>query len=267
LDKTWCILALFVLFVLFVNCTPPSPKVKPDTKNPPPVNNPSSNGGKVTGRYSSHEDSIGVPGLIKNLDLVSINQSNPEIFVNLAYASSNNFMHEVLYHKWKEAYLQKPVALMLNKAQDRLTLLKPGLHLLVYDAARPLSVQQNMWDALDTIPVKERIKFVSSPGGKSLHNLGCAVDLTVCDSEGIPLDMGAGYDDMRLIAYPKYEAKYLADGSLTKDQLANRTLLRSVMRYAGFSGIPTEWWHFNAYSKKEALRRFQVIETEESINQ
>jgi D-alanyl-D-alanine dipeptidase len=39
------------------------------------------------------------------------------------------------------------------------------------------------------------------------------------------------------------------------------------MRYAGFSGIPTEWWHFNAYSKKEALERFQVIETEEAINQ
>ena len=69
-------------------------------------------GGKVTGSCSSDGDSIGVPGLKKNIDLVSINQSNPEIFVNLAYASSNNFMHEVLYHKWKEAYLQKPVALM-----------------------------------------------------------------------------------------------------------------------------------------------------------
>ena len=254
MDKTWCILALFVLFV---NCTPPSSKGKSDTKNSPPVNNPPTNGG----------DCIGVPTIKKSLDLVSINQTNPAIFVSLAYASSDNFMHEVLYHKWKEAYLQKPVALMLDKAQVRLTFLKPGLHLLVYDAARPLSVQQNMWDALDTIPVKERVKFVSSPRGKSLHNLGCAVDLTVCDSEGIPLDMGAGYDDMRLIAYPMYEAKYLADGSLTKDQLANRKLLRSVMRYAGFSGIPTEWWHFNAYSKKEALRRFQVIETEESINQ
>jgi D-alanyl-D-alanine dipeptidase len=124
-----------------------------------------------------------------------------------------------------------------------------------------------MWNALDSIPVKERVKFVSSPGGKSLHNLGCAVDLTICDAKGIPLDMGAGFDDMRLIAYPMHEAKYLAEGTLTKDQLANRKLLRSVMRYAGFTGIPTEWWHFNAYSKKEALERFQVIETEESINQ
>lgn len=241
--------------VLFVRCTPPTDIS--DTKNSPTVNNPPANGG----------DCIGAPRIERSLDLVSINQTNPEIFVKLAYASSDNFMHEVLYHKWKEAYLQKPVALMLNKAQDRLTFLKPGLHLLVYDAARPLSVQQNMWDALDTIPVKERVKFVSSPRGKSLHNLGCAVDLTLCDDKVIPLDMGAGFDDMRLIAYPIHEAKYLADGSLTKDQLANRTLLRSVMRYAGFSGIPTEWWHFNAYSKKEALRRFQVIETEESINQ
>ena len=152
---------------LVVRCSPPTDIS--DTKNPPPVDNPSSNGG----------DCIGVPTIKKELDLVSINQTNPEIFVSLAYASSDNFMHEVLYLKWKEAYLQKPVALMLNKAQDRLTILKPGLHLLVYDAARPLSVQRYMWNALDSIPVKERVKFVSSPGGKSMHNLGCAVDLTL----------------------------------------------------------------------------------------
>jgi D-alanyl-D-alanine dipeptidase len=251
LGKTLCILALIAIFV---NCS--HPKGNSDTKNPPPLDNPTSNGG----------DCIGVP-IEKEVDLVSINRTNPEIFVSLAYARSDNFMHEVLYLKWKEAYLQKPVALMLNKAQDRLTFLKPGLHLLIYDAARPLSVQQHMWNALDSIPVKERVKFVSSPRGKSLHNLGCAVDLTICDAKGIPLDMGAGFDDMRLIAYPMYEAKYLAEGELTKDQLANRKMLRSVMRYAGFSGIPTEWWHFNAYSKKEALERFQVIETEETINQ
>lgn len=237
-----------------MGCSPPADIS--DSKNPSSDHS-ESNGG----------DCIGEPRMKKNLDLVSINQSNPEIFVNLAYASADNFMHEVLYHTWKEAYLQKPVAFMLNKAQDRLTILKPGLHLLVYDAARPLSVQQNMWNALDTIPVKERVKFVSSPKGKSLHNLGCAVDLTLCDDKGIPLDMGAGFDDMRLIAYPMHEAKFLAEGALTKDQLANRILLRRVMRYAGFTGIPTEWWHFNAYSKKEALERFQVIETEESINQ
>lgn len=251
MGRTLCILALIAIFV---NCS--HPKGHSDTKNPPPLDNPTSNGG----------DCIGV-SIEKEVDLVSINQTNPEIFVSLAYARSDNFMHEVLYLKWKEAYLQKPVALMLNKAQERLTFLKPGLHLLVYDAARPLSVQQHMWDALDSIPVKERVKFVSSPRGKSLHNLGCAVDLTICDAKGIPLDMGAGFDDMRLIAYPMYEAKYLAEGVLTKDQLANRKMLRSVMRFAGFSGIPTEWWHFNAYSKKEALERFQVIETEETITQ
>jgi len=251
LGRTLCILALIALFI---NCS--HPKGNSDTKNPPPLENAPSNGG----------DSIEVP-IEKEVDLVSINQTNPEIFVSLAYASSDNFMHEVLYLKWKEAYLQKPVALMLDKAQDRLTFLKPGLHLLVYDAARPLSVQQHMWNALDSIPVKERVKFVSSPRSKSLHNLGCAVDLTICDTKGIPLDMGAGFDDMRLIAYPMYEAKYLAEGALTNDQLSNRKMLRSVMRYAGFSGIPTEWWHFNAYSKKEALERFQVIETEETITQ
>ena len=148
---------------------------------------------------------------------------------------------------------------MLNKAQERLTFLKPGLHLLVYDAARPLSVQQHMWNALDSIPVKERVKFVSSPRGKSLHNLGCAVDLTICDAKGIPLDMGAGFDDIRLIAYPMHEAKFLADGSLTMQHVENRKLLRRVMRYAGFTGIPTEWWHFNAYSRRSAQNKFKIL--------
>lgn len=203
----------------------------------------------------------------KKHDLISINQHYPEIKVELKYATNDNFMKQVLYTIWKDAYVQKSVGQKLLRAQNRLTALKPGYHLLVYDAARPLSVQVLMWNGLDTMPVKERMKFVSPPSSRSLHNFACALDLTICDENGVPLDMGAGFDDPRKIAYPSMEAKFLSEGKLTETHIANRKLLRKVMSFGGFSGISTEWWHFNAYSKKEAMSKFAVIETEESINQ
>lgn len=201
------------------------------------------------------------------ITLFSINDSLPEIRVDLKYATSDNFTKKVLYFSWKKAYVQNEVALKLKKAQSKLNELSPGAHLLIYDAARPLSVQIMMWNALDSIPVSRRTKFLSPPGSRSLHNYACAVDITICDSLNVPLDMGAGYDDPRTIAYPSMETYFLEKGELTKQHISNRKLLRTVMNYSGFKGISTEWWHFNAFQKKEAVARFPLIESESSINQ
>jgi len=171
-------------------------------------------------------------------------------------------MKKVLYFKFTNAYLQKDVAERLAKVQVMLSELKPGYHLLIYDAVRPVSVQQRMWDALDTISIRERGKFVSNPANKSLHNYGAAVDLTIADNFGKAIDMGAGYDDIREIAYPSLEAKYLKSGELTKEQVENRKLLRKVMHSQGFRNIQTEWWHFNACSRGAAKAKYTVL-TEE----
>jgi zinc D-Ala-D-Ala dipeptidase len=74
--------------------------------------------------------------------------------------------------------------------------------------------------------------------------------------------MGANFDDIRKIAYPSLEAHFLSTGELTKDQIANRVLLRKVMQSQGFRNIPTEWWHFNACSRKEAKLKYVSLETE-----
>jgi D-alanyl-D-alanine dipeptidase len=171
-------------------------------------------------------------------------------------------MKIVLYEKLDRAFLQQEVAARLSNCQDYLTKLNPTLHLLVYDAARPESVQWKMWNALDSIPAKERGKFISNPKHKSLHNFGAAVDLTICDSKGIALDMGAGFDDIREIAYPSLEAKFLASGELTKLQVENRNLLRQVMRHQKFRNLPTEWWHFNACTRAEASLIYQSVKEE-----
>jgi D-alanyl-D-alanine dipeptidase len=195
-------------------------------------------------------------------NIVAVSQYCPGVKVDLKYATADNFMKQVLYTTWKDAYLQKEVADQLNVAQGNLKKTHPTYSLLVYDAARPVSIQQKMWKALDTIPVKQRVKFVSNPNNRSLHNYGCAVDLTIADENGIPLDMGAGYDDIRSIAYPSMESYYLKTGALSSFQVENRRLLRKVMFGAGFTNISTEWWHFNACSRKFAASHYQAILTE-----
>jgi D-alanyl-D-alanine dipeptidase len=130
---------------------------------------------------------------------------------------------------------------------------------LVYDGVRPLSVQKAMWEALDSIPPKQRSKFVSNPANGSVHNYGAAVDLTICDINGKPLDMGAGYDDIREIAYPSKEQFFLSKGLLTEKHIKNRQILRKVMNYQHFKNIPSEWWHFNACSRNEAKKKYKIV--------
>lgn len=195
-------------------------------------------------------------------DLVDVQTIDPSIQVELKYTTTDNFMKRVLYQHIKHAYLQKDVAERLAMCQQDLKAIHPNYSLLIYDAVRPVSVQQAMWNALDTIPVAERGKFVSNPRNKSMHNFGAAVDITIVDQNGKPLDMGAGYDDMRKIAYPSMEWKFIASGELSAKHIANRKLLRKILSGRGFRNIPTEWWHFNACSKGTAFGKYAILLTE-----
>ena len=194
-----------------------------------------------------------------SLGLIDVQTLNSDIWVDLKYSTTDNFMRTNVYGNLKKAYLQKLPAEMLDKAQKLLTAKDSNLHLLVYDAVRPVWVQWKMWNLLDTIPVSKRVNFVSNPKNKSVHNFGAAVDLTICNQFGEPLDMGAGFDDIREIAYPSKENYYLSKGLLTQDHINNRKLLREVMKQAGFRNLETEWWHFNAMSRDEAKRKYQAV--------
>ncbi len=191
--------------------------------------------------------------------LIDVQQINAAIQIDLKYTTTDNFLRERLYTSLQKAYLQKDVALRLSEVQKELSRQYPGYQLLIYDAVRPVSVQEKMWKALDSLPIKERIKFVSNPKNLSLHNLGAAIDLTILDANGEALDMGAGFDDIRKIAYPSLEDSFLKVGQLTPLQVQNRQILRSAMLRQGFRQLPTEWWHFNACSREEAKRKYKVL--------
>jgi D-alanyl-D-alanine dipeptidase len=238
------------IFILFFSCSDviPSKKVEAKTNKIP----------KPTIEAIPSEK-LKDTTFLSHYNLVDVQSLNKDIFVELKYATSDNFMGIVLYDRLKNAYLQKDVAERLSKVQDYLSELKPGFHLLIYDALRPVSVQQKMWDALDSLPPAQRGKFVSNPKNRSLHNLGAAVDLTIVNQNGEPLDMGARYDDIRQIAYPSKEKQFLAEGKLSAVHIENRDLLRKVMKSQKFRQLQTEWWHFNACSRDEGLLKYKVL--------
>jgi D-alanyl-D-alanine dipeptidase len=191
--------------------------------------------------------------------LVDIQKTIPGILIDLRYSDTNNFMHIDVYGDLERIYLQPDVAEKLKVAQEYLQSQDSNLTLLVFDGVRPRSVQQIMWDTVD-IPINERGKFVSNPKNGSLHNYGAAVDVTIAKLNGEELDMGTPYDDASKLSYPAMEAAYLQKGELTKEQIANRKLLRAVLSKSGFWNIQTEWWHFNSCNREQAKGKYEIVE-------
>ena len=210
----------------------------------------------------SANSSVNIDSVLLLNNLVDVHSLNSIIWFDLKYTTTDNFMGIKLYDRINKPYLQKDVAERLSKCQEYLSSIDTSLHLFIYDAVRPVSTQWKIWNALDTIPIKERSKYASNPISKSLHNFGAAIDLTICNFKKVPLDMGAEFDEFRKIAYPSMENYYLSTGKLTLKQLENRKLLRKVMRSQAFRNLPTEWWHFNACSRKDALLKYDALETE-----
>jgi D-alanyl-D-alanine dipeptidase len=131
--------------------------------------------------------------------------------------------------------------------------------LLIYDAARPLSKQWELWNILTEYSPEKRRTYVADPKEHSIHNYGSAIDLTVADEKGKPLEMGTKYDFFGEMAYPKEETRLLKAGKLSQKAIDNRLILRKAMKSAGFMPIEYEWWHFNAFSRKVAKEKFSVI--------
>ncbi|MES2592585.1 MAG: M15 family metallopeptidase [Bacteroidota bacterium] len=196
---------------------------------------------------------------IINYGLVDIQTIDSNIVVELKYSTLDNFIGVDVYGDFNKCYLQPDVAEKLRCAQELLRSRFPYYNLIVYDAARPRSIQTIMWDTIN-VPYYEKSKYLSDPKGGSLHNFGAAVDLSIIDKDGYVLDMGTPYDYFGELAYPREEDRMIYEGKLSYKQLLSRELLREVMEQSGFSGITTEWWHFNSCSRKRAYQQYAIIE-------
>lgn len=189
---------------------------------------------------------------------VDIQEVNKTIKVSLMYAKADNFTQQVLYTDLHHAYLHPQAAAALDKAQRYLQSIRPDLSLIVFDAARPMHIQQRMWNVVKHTP---QYFYVSNPArGGGLHNYGLAVDISLCTLNGDTLDMGTAVDFMGKESHIDQEATLVANRKISKRAQQNRLLLRKVMKYAGFKPLRTEWWHFNFKSRAEAKRYYKVIQ-------
>ncbi len=196
---------------------------------------------------------------MRSMGLVDIHSIDTSIVVEIKYSTLDNFMKRDVYGDFDKAYLQKEVAESLVKAQKYLNDLKKDYRLIIYDAARPLNVQQFMWDS-SGVSNSQKINYLSNPAMGSIHNYGCAVDIGILDDNGKVLDMGTPFDCMDITSGTADEAALLKQGKLTQQQIENRKLLRKVMCHAGFFNVESEWWHFNFCSIQVAKSKYKIIE-------
>lgn len=196
--------------------------------------------------------------VLRKSGLLEIQKEIPGILVDLRYSGTNNFTRKDLYGCLSEAYGRPELISKLKVADQVLQARKPGYHFLVFDAARPLRSQWALWNAIQ-LPESKKHVYVANPRKGSIHNYGCALDISIVDESGSPLDMGTEFDFFGELAQPSCEQKLLLKGKLSKVQIANRELLRSCMKKAGFSGTSSEWWHFNACSLRQAKQRYAII--------
>jgi D-alanyl-D-alanine dipeptidase len=197
-------------------------------------------------------------GYLSSLGLVDVWRMDTSLRVVLKYATADNVMGRAVYAGITGAWLHPDAAEKLLEAQRLLKTMYPGYTLLVYDAARPMSVQRTMWNL---VRGTDKTRYVSNPSkGGGLHNYGMAVDVTIADHLGRPLPMGTPFDYFGQEAHTNREEDLLQTGRISREAYLNRRLLRRVMRQAGFRTILYEWWHFNACSREEARRRYRVID-------
>lgn len=192
-----------------------------------------------------------------SLGLIDVTELDSSLVVKLMYTQADNFTGEVLYNDLSEAYLHPDAAYALVKAQRTLKELHPSYSLLIYDAARPMSVQKKMWNVVKGTP---KYKYVSNPNnGGGLHNYGLAVDISIQDSSGQPLPMGTKVDHLGAEAHITRESELVRNGKMSEAERQNRILLRKVMKEAGFRALPCEWWHFNFCSRDVARQKYKLI--------
>ncbi|MGD1852848.1 MAG: M15 family metallopeptidase [Leptolyngbyaceae cyanobacterium] len=160
-------------------------------------------------------------------------------------------------------YVRERVLAALLQAQDYLQQQQPGWRIQIFDAYRPIAVQQFMvdytyqqllaiWqqDHPGEMPPTEELRqqvyqFWAAPSHDRAtpppHSTGAAVDITLVDEKGQVVDMGSAIDEISERSYPGH----FADKPKGDRFHRHRLILSDAMQQTGFCQHPNEWWHFS----------------------
>lgn len=188
------------------------------------------------------------------LDSFSIELPHPYVKLGAEYGDKSPYC------------LRQGVVQALLEAQFLIEKRHPHWKIRIYDAYRPVGVQQYMvnytFNSLvkslelqeEQLSAQQRqdlwnrvYRLWAAPSlDKNMpppHSTGGAVDVTIINEQGTMLDMGGDIDELSERSHPDY---YLSDQDGDNQQYHfNRQLLNRVMTNAGFCRHPGEWWHFS----------------------
>ncbi|MGF1460541.1 MAG: M15 family metallopeptidase [Leptolyngbyaceae cyanobacterium] len=163
-------------------------------------------------------------------------------------------------------WLRQSVVTALQTAQQHLQRRHPGWRIQIFDAYRPLAVQQFMVDytthqiaqaqnrVLAELSPAEHQQLMATvyqfwaspshaPNTPPPHSTGAAIDVSLVDTAGEPIDMGSPIDEISERSYPDHFQA--ATEPLDQQRHRDRCCLRHIMESAGFRQHPNEWWHFS----------------------
>jgi zinc D-Ala-D-Ala dipeptidase len=166
--------------------------------------------------------------VLQRLGLTCIDARALDIDIHLIYASTRNFTHTVIYD-YPLCLLRPQAYQALARAANKARSL--GFRLRVLDAFRSQRAQETLWS------VAPDPDYVADPKEGSNHTRGVAVDVTLLDASGTPLNMGTEVDTMHPDSH-HFCARH-AD-HIQK----NRMYLLTAMLEGGFVHHPKEWWHY-----------------------
>ncbi|MEG2859301.1 MAG: M15 family metallopeptidase [Clostridia bacterium] len=206
-------------------------------------------------------------GLIRDLyplpvGFVYLDEAIPGMLWDAKYATTDNFTGKIV-----DGYEANRIALTRQVANGLITAQalarEEGLQLLVWDAARPQRAvdcfvrwseapEDDLTRTRHYPNLDKSQLFGEYIARRSGHSRGCAVDLTLVDETGAPLDMGGDFDLMD--ARSHHGAR-----DVGKRQAANRKLLRRIMLDAGFDDYESEWWHYTVKDEPFPDRYFDFV--------
>lgn len=172
-------------------------------------------------------------------EYVLVNKYIPDIYVELMYATDNNFTGVRIYD-FTDAYLRYGTVKKLANVQKELK--EQGYSLKIWDAYRPFEAQQKLWE------VYPDPNYVANPAnGMRRHNLGGTVDITMVAADGSIIPMPSEFDDFSLKADRNYS-------DIDNEEAVNNVMiLQNAMENNGFTGYQGEWWDYSDTVEYEAV--------------
>ena len=172
-------------------------------------------------------------------EYVLVKKYIPDIYVELRYATENNFTGVKIYD-FTEAYLRYGTVKKLAQVQKELK--QQGYSLKIWDAYRPFEAQQKLWE------VYPDPNYVANPAnGMRRHNLGGTVDITIVAADGSIIPMPSEFDDFSLKADRNYS-------DIDNEEAVNNVMiLQNAMENNGFTGYQGEWWDYSDTVEYEAV--------------